>query len=406
MNDSAPIFKNPFRPGAGHMPPYLAGRKEERLEFERLLGQDIILENMVLTGLRGVGKTVLLESFKPMAIASGWLWVGTDLSESASVSEENIAVRLMTDLSVITSNIIVKRDKIPQIGFNETMAVQDTYLNFATLVTIYQSTPGLVADKIKFILEFCWEYIKKTNKRGVIFAYDEAQNLADQAQKEQYPLSILLDVFQSVQKKGIPSMLALTGLPTLFTKLVEARTYAERMFHVVDLGSLNEEESREAILKPIEDEQCPIRLTPESITSIIMISQGYPYFIQFICREVYDTFLQKISTGEEPKIPIESIVRKLDADFFAGRWARATDRQRELMYVIASLETNGGEFTVQEIVNRSEEILDGPFSGSSASQMLASLIDRGLIYKNRYGKYLFAVPLLSDFIIRQRAMSV
>jgi hypothetical protein len=116
--------------------------------------------------------------------------------------------------------------------------------------------------------------------------------------------------------------------------------------------------------------------------------------------------LQKISTGEEPKIPIESIVRKLDADFFAGRWARATDRQRELMYVIASLETNGGEFTVQEIVNRSEEILDGPFSGSSASQMLASLIDRGLIYKNRYGKYLFAVPLLSDFIIRQRAMSV
>jgi hypothetical protein len=277
MNDSAPIFKNPFRPGAGHMPPYLAGRKEERLEFERLLGQDIILENMVLTGLRGVGKTVLLESFKPMAIASGWLWVGTDLSESASVSEENIAVRLMTDLSVITSNIIVKRDKIPQIGFNETMAVQDTYLNFATLVTIYQSTPGLVADKIKFILEFCWEYIKKTNKRGVIFAYDEAQNLADQAQKEQYPLSILLDVFQSVQKKGIPSMLALTGLPTLFAKLVEARTYAERMFHVVDLGSLNEEESREAILKPIEDEQCPIRLTPESITSIISrLSLLYP----------------------------------------------------------------------------------------------------------------------------------
>ena len=80
------MFKNPFRPGAGHMPPYLAGRKSEEAEFARLLDQDVILENLILTGLRGVGKTVLSESFKPLAIQKGWVWVGADLSEAERVA--------------------------------------------------------------------------------------------------------------------------------------------------------------------------------------------------------------------------------------------------------------------------------------------------------------------------------
>src|SRR6266404_8866681 len=99
-------FANPFRPGAGHMPPYLAGRESEIKEFRRLLEQDTILKNLVLTGLRGLGKTVLLETFKPMAISKGWLWAGTDLSESTSISEENLATRILTDLAVATSSIV------------------------------------------------------------------------------------------------------------------------------------------------------------------------------------------------------------------------------------------------------------------------------------------------------------
>ena len=100
-------FKNPYRPGAGHMPPHLAGREDEFGEFKRLLDQDVILENMVLTGLRGVGKTVLLDKFKPRAIEAGWLWVGTDLSETASLTETHLARRLLVDLSVVTSSFTV-----------------------------------------------------------------------------------------------------------------------------------------------------------------------------------------------------------------------------------------------------------------------------------------------------------
>src|SRR5665213_3950410 len=95
-----PIAKklaNPFRPGAGHMPPYLAGREEEKKEFTKLLSQDVVIANLILTGLRGLGKTVLLETFKPIALAADWLWVGTDMSESMTVSEETLAVRLLAD---------------------------------------------------------------------------------------------------------------------------------------------------------------------------------------------------------------------------------------------------------------------------------------------------------------------
>src|SRR5262245_61876026 len=100
---------NPFRPGAGHMPPYLAGRDKETKEFLNLLNQNVILSNLVLTGLRGVGKTVLLETFKPLALQTKWLWVGTDFSESASVSEETLGQRLLADLAIATAGIKIKR---------------------------------------------------------------------------------------------------------------------------------------------------------------------------------------------------------------------------------------------------------------------------------------------------------
>lgn len=196
-------------------------------------------------------------------------------------------------------------------------------------------------------------------------------------------------------------MLVMAGLPTLFPRLVEARTFAERMFRLLFLDRLDEKASRDAILKPIEQSKCPITLNDEWITSIIEVSGGYPYFIQFICREVYDAALQKRNDGRTLLVAVDDITRKLDTDFFSGRWARATDRQRELLHVIASLDGCDGEFTAQEVVQKSKEMLEKPFSASHVTQMFANLSDAGLIYKNRHGKYSFAVPLLGRFIRRQ-----
>jgi hypothetical protein len=396
-------FKNPFRPGAGHMPPYLAGREHETLEFRKLLEQDTILDNLVLTGLRGLGKTVLLETFKPMAIEARWFWAGTDLSESTSISEEHMATRLLTDLAVVTSSFVIGTARAKKPGFTGGSPARVT-LNYEALRLIYKGTPGLVSDKLKRVLEKVWPYVGALGRQGIIFAYDEAQNLADHSVKDQYPLSLLLDVFQSVQRKGLRYMLALTGLPTLFPKLVQARTFAERMFHVVFLNPLSEKETTEAIRRPIKKESWPMNLSEESIKAIWTITRGYPYFVQYVCREALDVWVQAMDGGQPvPRIPVREIIRKLDSDFFSGRWARSTDRQRELLRIIASLPKGDSEFAVQEIVeSETNQALEKPFSSSHVNQMLVTLSDAGLTYKNRHGKYSFAVPLLGDFIRRER----
>jgi hypothetical protein len=321
------------------------------------------------------------------------------------VSEESIALRILADLSPLVANVVAAETEQRRIGFAATLEKRPLRLDFELLKRVYDQTPGLVSDKLKSALELVWSSLRHTQVRGVVLAYDEAQNLGDQANRHQYPLSLLLDVFQSIQKRQLPFLLVFTGLPTLFPKLVEARTFAERMFHVTMLSRLNEAESRDAILKPILQQGCPVRFSGPAVTEIIRHSGGYPYFIQFLCREMFDSYLQQKASGRvDPVVTVNQTVRKLDSDFFAGRWNRVTDRQRELLAVVAALPHCDEEFTVQEIVEQSKK-LTKPFSASHVNQILGKLTENGLVYKNRHGRYSFAVPLLGDFIRRQEAKS-
>lgn len=383
------------------MPLHLAGRTADIAEFQTLLKQDIILQNPLITGLRGVGKTVLLETLKPIAIGEGWLWVGgTELSETVSVSEDNLATRVLADLSLVTSGITQMVPEDVKAGFAAGQP-KNVVWNYNKLAEVYTQTPGLHSDKLKAVLEAVAVAVRQLGKKGIVFAYDEAQNLADNPAKDRYPMSLLLDVFQSLQRKGIPFLLVLTGLPTIQTRLTEARTYTERMFHVIFLDRLSESDTREAIEEPIQIAKCPFPFSDESIETACKISGGYPYFIQFICKEAYDTWVQQhVKEGTLTAIPVDEILRRLDADFFAGRWGLVTDRQRDLLRVIAQMGIKSGEFTVSEIVNASEHLLVKPFANSRVSAILTSLIKLGLIFRNRHGRYCFAVPMFGQFIMR------
>lgn len=395
-------IRNPFRPGAGHRPPYLAGRSAEQEEMRALLDQKQITQNLVLTGLRGVGKTVLLDAFKPIAQEKHWLWATNEVSEAASETETNLSIRLLTDIAQFTSSLVFSESKQMDFGFSaQPDRVIRQPLSFEVLSKKYDSTPGLVSDKLKACLEFVWSVLPHGAVSGIVFAYDEAQNLADHAEDKQYPLALLLDVFQSIQRRDIPFMLVLTGLPTLPPKLVESRTFAERMFHTIFLKKLDAESAREAIVEPIKDENCPFHFSDDTVNRIIQISGGYPYFIQFICKEVFDVWIAQVGKGVNPAVPESEIIRKLDADFFHGRWARATDRQRDLMQVIATLPTAESEFSVQEVVEGSKHSFIKPFKQSHVSKMLKELAETGLVYKYRWGEYSLAVPLMSQFIQRQ-----
>jgi hypothetical protein len=174
------------------------------------------------------------------------------------------------------------------------------------------------------------------------------------------------------------------------------------MFETVFLERLSENDSRLAIEKPIKREQSQLGFSNESIQTIIKTSSGYPYFIQFICKEVFDSFIRQIEGGNpKPRVPIDEIVKKLDADFFSGRWARLSDRQKDLLTVVASLNNCTEQFTTKDAVSKSKEILEKPFGSSQITQLFDVLQNKGIIYRNRHGKYSFAVPLFDQFIRRQ-----
>lgn len=398
------VIQNPFRPGAGQSPVYLAGRSKEERQFEKMIAQRPVLRNVIITGLRGVGKTVLLTSLKPKAQAAGWLWTGTDLTESVSLSEERISRRLVTDLSVLLRPILVKTSETLPFGFAREVKKQQIPVGFNDLWGIFTETPGLNEDKIKAVLLTVRDMLKGTGVNGIVFAYDEAQNLSDKAKDDEFPLSILLDTFAAIQRDHheVQFLLVLTGLPTLFPRLNEARTYSERMFDVMQLDKLSLEDSREAIMKPIEITKSGLTFAKETVDDIAAMSGGYPYFIQYICKEVFDAWITQKENGEIPIVAREEILSKLDQDFFSARWDRATDRQQEFMKVIATLDTADTEFTTQEIVNASNKVLKKGFSPSHATQILSSLFEKGLVYRNKHGKYSFAVPLMSAFILRQQ----
>lgn len=395
------IPHNPFRPGNGQKPLYLAGRTNEQDTFAAM-AREQLPQNAIITGLRGVGKTVLLDELKPIAQKHGWLWTGNDLSESTSLTEERIARRIAVDLSTLLGPIFSQQQIKVGVGFSQP-ELTNRPISFDDLWRIYETAPGLSEDKLKALLAYVKSILDKTSIRGVMFAYDEAQNLADHAASKEYPLSMLLDVFSHFQRApaGCQFRLVLTGLPTLYPKLNEARTYTERMFHVMHLQRLTDAAARQAIVKPIEITRSKLTFAEKTIETIAFLSDGYPYFIQFLCKEVFDAWIGKITAGEAPMAPMDGIIAKLDQDFFSPRWARATDRQQDFMKVVATLPNAEDEFSVQEIVVASRKLLKSGFTPSHATQIIQALAEKGLMYRNRRGGYCFAVPLLSRFIGRQ-----
>ena len=109
-----------------------------------------------------------------MALAKGWLWVGDDLSETSSITERNLVVRLLKDLAVATSQVVVSTQEKRSLGFLQTEEPYERRMDFETLLGIWNNTPGLTSDKLKAVLDSTWETLEPLRVRGIVFAYDEA----------------------------------------------------------------------------------------------------------------------------------------------------------------------------------------------------------------------------------------
>ena len=399
--DRQKFIDNPYRPGAGHRPPVLAGRGREQAHFRRLLRQDFSTENILITGLRGFGKTVLLDDLRLMAEQEGWLWVGNDLSESSALSEERLALRILTDVANALSKVLSASSRPGQTSHHAQPPEADPD-TFQALKAKYESSPGLPSDKLKTVLSRLGSVLAKADTRGIALAYDEAQCLCDRAERDEYPMSMLVETISSLQKnEGVtPCLLILSGLPQLFDALTSARTYTERMFHVMQLERLSRRDTATALATPLKDLMPPLNCSEQLLAKTVNLSGGYPYLIQFFGKELVDAILRNGGYLDADEFPSPDVMDRLDSGLFAARWNRTTDKQRSWLKLIATREKGQfNDFSAQEILETDENI--NGFDNSQANQLMLALCDRGLLYRTRHGRYAFTVPMSEIMILRR-----
>lgn len=379
---------NPFRPGSGIIPPYLAGREKETLWFENSLDSALTLpQNLVLSGIRGTGKTVLLRKFEEICTKKKWLFVRREFNSKLNQEGEFLNA-LLTDIITKTKGVsLAKRLKKPVIGFTKDN-IKNTEEDFIYILT--QKYKGPLGDKLEAILEDVYESIYKAGYNGLVLLYDEFHFIEDGKIGNNFPLSLLLESFSHVQQKGLRYYLVLSGLPPLFTNMVKSKTYAERMFSVKNIENLSIEASQKAIRLPLKKSK--IIFLDELINTIVKETQGYPYFLQFYPYYLIQNIPKKKIGLIEFNEMYPLILKELDGSFFSGRFSRASDSEQKILFEMAKL---APEIRFSEL--REKTKIDKNY----LNQIMISLIEKGLIFRIGRGKYSFTLPLFEKFLLRK-----
>lgn len=388
-------MSNPFRPGNGIEPPYLAGRMDHIHEFSRALDtfESGLPRNYIIFGPRGTGKTVLINLFGPIAKEKGWRTVGREFN-SRFCEEESFAEAVITDIV----NEACKVSFVTQIrkrgeSLFDTLKPDEISAHGITYKPFYKEKKVLLEDHLKRILVENWEVFDKAGVKGVVLLYDEFHTIRDGAVKGNYPLASFLGAVAQAQRQGCRYLLVLSGLPNLPPNLKEAKTYTERMFAFRKLGNLPKQEAEKAIRLPLKDSGHIF--DTEVVEKTVDETAGYPYFLQF-----YGYFL--IETVKKEKISISDLNRirgklvgELDISFFEDRFKKATPAEQEVLLAMASVDSEN--VRPVEILGKLE--MEKPV----LFIYLHKLMDKNLIYRAARGSYAFSIPLFRDFLVRKRA---
>ena len=379
---------NPFRPGNGIIPPYLAGREKETLWFKNSLESALSLpQNLVLSGIRGTGKTVLLKKFEEICAKKKWLFVRREFNSKLNQEGEFLDA-LLTDIITKTKGVsLAKRLKKPVIGFKKDN-IDNTEEDIIYILT--QKYKGPLGDKLEAILEDVYESIYKAGYNGLVLLYDEFHFIEDGKIGNNFPLSLLLESFSHTQQKGLRYYLVLSGLPLLFPNMVKSKTYAERMFSVKNIGNLPKEASQKAIRLPLKKSK--INFIDDLINTIVKETQGYPYFLQFYPYYLIQNIPKKKIGLIEFNEMYPLILKELDGSFFSGRFNRASDSEQKILFEMAKLVP---EIKFSEL--REKTKIDKNY----LNQIMINLIEKGLIFRIGRGKYKFTLPLFEKFLLRK-----
>lgn len=412
---------NPYAPGAGQRPPELAGRDEQLRTF------DVVLEriargraerSIVLTGLRGVGKTVLLNALRSSAVRADWgtgklearpdQRVRRPLAAAAHQAVRELGHPRQDDvdqvLGIIKSFALREapsgarlRDKWqPGIDVPAVSGRADSGDIEIDLVELFSDIGGLAADVGK----------------GVAFFVDEMQDLSPE------DVSAVCASCHEISQSGLPVIVVGAGLPHLPAVLSASKSYSERLFRYQRIDRLPREAADRALVGPAAEEGC--EFTPEALDAMYAVTAGYPYFIQAYGKVVWDVAPSSPVTLEDIRVAAPEAESELAVGFFGSRFERATPAEREYLRAMAEA----------ALVNSSEEAADSATAGESGGDATAygirmpeldavptsavaevlgrkpqslspardALIKKGLIYSGERGQIAFTVPHFGRYL--------
>lgn len=385
---------NPYAPGAGYPPPELAGRDSIIADAREAIVSSRAgtpARSFLLVGLRGVGKTVLLNAIQDIAEAEGAVTDFVEVSTATPLSREIVTI-LRTALLKLDrlQGASAKVKKALRVLKSFVGSVKVRYEDIEFTLDIEPETgiadSGTLTRDLSDLFIAAGEAARARDK-SIVILIDEIQSLSVEE------FEALIVAIHRVDQKKLPLLVVGAGLPLLVKLAGDAKSYAERLFDYPEIGPLSEKESRRALAKPAAE--AGVRYDEEAIALVVQQTQGYPYFLQEWGYQCWKARKGPTISLQDARRAGKAAVERLDRNFFRSRFERLSDPQKNYLRAMAAL--GPGPHRTGDIARQ---------MGKTTQQLgphREALINNGMIYSPRYGMAAFTVPLFDDFMRRAMA---
>lgn len=382
-------YASPYTPGAGAMPRYLAGRESMLEEADKILeavAMGYPQKPVIYYGLRGVGKTVLLNAIEEKAEELDILYAHIEIAEKRSfiVQIANASKKIIHRMSVIES---VKDLGHKALGILQAFQVtynpeEQTFTAGIAEPSMYVSS-GVLSDDLTEMFVAMGRMAAKA-KRAICFFVDEIQYMKPNE------MEALINALHRVNQLRLPITIYGAGLPKILKILGEVKSYSERLFQYIEVAELSDHAATDAIVKPATE--LGVQYEEEAVEEIKEWSKGYPFFIQKLCNTIWEETGSEIIKKSDVERVIPVFLDKLDKGFFKIRYDRCTKKEHDFLF--AMVRCGSLPCTISNVA----KILGKRVSSISPTR--AQLISKGIIYSTGHGEIDFTVPQFDRYLKR------
>lgn len=376
---------NPYTPNAGSRPPELAGRAAELEQFQVLIGRlkrGATEQSMIIRGLRGVGKTVLLNTFEDYAEAEGFLTYYHELTPNSGLVAEiaRDAQAALARLKLSARATTAVRDALSHLGTIRVVGPEGIEL----AVDLRKADEGTITgDLSQLFLQLGNAAAKKHS--GVVFLLDEVQFVSEVEYRA------VVSALHRATQKNVPITLAAAGLPQIPRLTGQARSYAERLFTFPVIANLRTDDARVALVEPAR--QQGVEYTEEAEELALSWTEGYPFYIQQLGKHAWNLAARSPISANDIEAAMPIAQAALDSSIYEVRVQRATDQERRYMRAMAEL--GAGPYKSGAVAAKLGK------TTAAISMVRQRLLDKGLVYATEdYGYVDFTVPRFAEFMGR------